>query len=791
MTQRFFPEALYEAGFTDLISVIPPGAQLVPSSTIPANACGKIPGIRTSNSLWCGYSWRKQEHTIDDVRRWCLDGASTGLRADRFPCLDLDITDERIADIVETFALAHLGLAPVRVGRAPKRLLMFRTDEPFGRMRLWIKRASGEQHLVEILGQGQQYLVHGIHPGTGRPYEWLQDPTELGAAGLTPITREQASAWLDALSEHLSAIPGLVMEREGDGRPITRTPAADQAGLLAPSIEALREAMELIPNTDATFPARSDYIRMGYAIRAAAGMEHEEDGFELFAAWAAKWDGGVNDPETVRSDWRRFNGKKSVGWSWIAEQARAYGFNDAQYEFEADPAATPERPPEHVERFDQFNARYAIVCGVANAILSTPDVGTVDFIPAAHWRQLVANEKVRVPKADGGTKLIPLSQYWLQHEQRRTLQAVVFDPSRPALAAVPAEHGGQNFNMWPGFAIAPSPEGSCDRILAYVRDVVCNGDPAVHQWVMQWLADMVQHPAVLPGTALVLRGAPGAGKTTLGQIMGGIMGPRLYTMVSHPSELTARFNSQLQGRMLIQIEEGFWAGDRGSVGKLKHLVTSPVIRIEKKGLEPYDIAHCARLLFTSNEQWVVPAARDERRYTVLDVSSAHMHEAAYFNPLYAEINNGGMARFHHYLLHEVVVDGRIKSPLATAALLDQQTLSLQPDQQWLWECLEEGALPGDEKGDGTADATTLYRQFEQYVRGRGEARRCSPAGLTKLLEHQVGARRTRLRMHGSRRYLYIFPPLPECRERFAAGLNMPLNWEEPDVWQAECFAVAA
>jgi hypothetical protein len=37
----------------------------------------------------------------------------------------------------------------------------------------------------------------------------------------------------------------------------------------------------------------------------------------------------------VRADWRRIKGPYSVGWSWIAEQARAFGFNDAAIDFDA------------------------------------------------------------------------------------------------------------------------------------------------------------------------------------------------------------------------------------------------------------------------------------------------------------------------------------------------------------------------------------------------------------------------------------------------------------------------
>lgn len=343
MTDKFFAESLYDNGYLDLVSVIPPGAQLVPSSSISHTQLGKVPGRKSPSGLWAGYDWRRFAPSVDDVRQWCLDGANIGVRADRFPGVDIDCMDDRIASIVEQAALAKLGPAPVRIGRAPKRLLMYRTTEPFARMRLFIKLADGEQHLVEILGEGQQYLIHGTHPTTLRPYAWSRDlTTQHEEDELTTITREQAVAFLDELEQILDVLSLGVVEREGDGRRKQATArGADQSGLLAPSLELLSEAVRLIPNTDALFPQRDDYIKMGAAVRAASGDEIE--GFEIFAEWCSRHerDGRVvGNPDTWLGDWRRLKPPFSLGWNWIAELARGFGFVDAHLDFDVVEGAT-------------------------------------------------------------------------------------------------------------------------------------------------------------------------------------------------------------------------------------------------------------------------------------------------------------------------------------------------------------------------------------------------------------------------------------------------------------------
>ena len=338
---RPLPERLFAAGVVDLIPVIPPGATLTPSSTIDPSSLGKSPGIRTPNGLWSGTDWRSIQTTAEDVKTWLRWGANIGLRTDRYPCVDIDIADPTLADIVEQAALAQLGPAPIRTGNAPKRALAYRTDTPFGKLKLLLQR-DGKQFLVEILGAGQQYLVHGTHPKTLLPYSWDREPT----GELTPITLAQAEAFLAYLVDATSLL-GYDCKRVGDGSRTSRR--ADQASLEAPSIDELRKAVELIPNDLERFPGWDEYIKMLHAVRAAAGPD-EEDGLDIFAAWAAKWEGhGIrhedsDDPDAVRALWRRTHGPFSLGWPWVAELAREHGYEESV--FEADDAATTPTPAE-------------------------------------------------------------------------------------------------------------------------------------------------------------------------------------------------------------------------------------------------------------------------------------------------------------------------------------------------------------------------------------------------------------------------------------------------------------
>lgn len=354
---------LYHAGYTDLVSVSPPNAQLVPSSTLSQSALGKAPARRLPNGLWAGYPWRTHETTADDAHQWALDNANIGLRAGRFPGLDIDCTDASLVQIIETAAKAQLGWAPKRTGRAPKSLLVYRTEEPFSRMRLFIERGE-QKHLVEFLGHGQQFLCSGTHPTTMLPYTWDTDLAATPPNQLSRITREQADDFLNYLVSLLDLIGVGRVSREGDGRKGSRNTKIDQEGLRAPSIDDLRAAVRLIPNDDDLFPSRDDYVKMGAAIRAAAGEENEPEGYDIFAEWAGKHepDGRVSgNSQTWLSDWRRLRGPFAVGWHFLCELARPFGFNDAGTEFEATDAPPPTKKEERAPIYsDQWLAEHVV-----------------------------------------------------------------------------------------------------------------------------------------------------------------------------------------------------------------------------------------------------------------------------------------------------------------------------------------------------------------------------------------------------------------------------------------------
>lgn len=382
---------------------------------------------------------------------------------------------------------------------------------------------------------------------------------------------------------------------------------------------------------------------------------------------------------------------------------------------------------------------------------------------------------------NGNTRKIQASKIWIDSEKRRQYEGLVFDPSDSAQPGY--------YNLWRGFAVEPSEAGSCQRFLDHIAENVCCGDSDLFAWVVGWFAAMVQFPTDKLGTSLVLRGAQGTGKTILGKIFGSLLGDH-YALVADSRYIVGRFNAHLANCLLLQLDEATWGGDHAAAGKLKDLITGDYQYIEYKGKEPVKVKNYVRLLVTGNNNWLVPAGLEERRFAVLDMGDERRQNHAYFQAIETEMADGGRAKLLHYLLNYDLSDvpGLREIP-RTAALAEQQVASLAPEQQWWLDVLHRGVLPGDEKGIGETPTHVLYENYLERMQRVGVNRKQGETGfgisLRRMAPGVLRNRRTIPTMAGTDRFwAYELPTLEVCRREFRRLTgDFDDSGETPSDWQ--------
>ena len=267
------------------------GAKLVDGGfpILPIQPGTKKPGV-FRRGTWHDYpAWSRHctrdttEHEIDVWGDW--PDAGIGVAAGRVIGIDIDVlSDPRLAKRIEVLAREMLGDTPaLRIGRAPKRLLVYRAEQPFKGFKL---------PPIDVLGLGQQFIAYGIHPETGQPYDWPLDTlAEIAIDDLPAITEAQARAFADAA---IALVPPEL-------RP-ARLPhlhgaeaAAGGVGEQRGTLEAVTEALSFIANDDLDYDS---WVRIGLAIKGALG----DDGWPLFQAWSGR--AAKNVPETTVKAWK-------------------------------------------------------------------------------------------------------------------------------------------------------------------------------------------------------------------------------------------------------------------------------------------------------------------------------------------------------------------------------------------------------------------------------------------------------------------------------------------------------
>ncbi|MEM9469369.1 MAG: DUF5906 domain-containing protein [Pseudomonadota bacterium] len=339
---------------------------------------------------------------------------------------------------------------------------------------------------------------------------------------------------------------------------------------------------------------------------------------------------------------------------------------------------------------DKLNQKYAFVkMGGKVKILEEvldPYTGccTQKFHDVFAFKQFYLNQTVIVGYDSKGPIYKTYAQVWLTNKRRRTYEAVIFKPSSEP---TPPEY----FNTWQGFSVKPDSSKDCSLFQSHVENIVCSGDKDIAHWVFSWMADAVQNTCEKPGTALVLIGKRGTGKSFFGEYFGSLFDPHRST-VSQASHVTGKFNSHFTDIVVLQCEEAFWAGDKAGEGVLKDIITNDTINIERKGVDVEKQRNFIRMLITSNESWVVPAGMHERRFLVLHADDEQMQNEAYFNALADEMNNGGREALLHFLQNYNYEGVNLRKPPRTKALMEQMIEGLDPLGKFLYLCLERGAI---------------------------------------------------------------------------------------------------
>lgn len=419
---------------------------------------------------------------------------------------------------------------------------------------------------------------------------------------------------------------------------------------------------------------------------------------------------------------------------------------------------------------DEALERFALVFGGKSTIFDhqehilVPKADVMDIIPEHGWRDMRATKQVV------------------------RMMEVGFDPA--------CTDKQIKCNLWGGWPTTPK-QGRCD-VLIELLEYLCSEEEnrrTVFDWVIKWIAYPIQHPGAKMRTALVFHGPQGTGKNLFFEAVMAIYGE--YGRIVDQAAIEDKFNDWASRKLLMIADEVVARQELYHVkNKLKSFVTGEWIRINPKNVAAHDEKNHVNLVFLSNESQPLVLEKDDRRYTV--IHTPEKLTAEFYQQVRDELNAGGIAALHHYLLNLDLgdFDEHTKPPM-TRAKEDLIEVSLDSVQRFVQEWVNGEIFIGTDKDNGVSLpfvpclGSHLYRSYKRWCEFCGER---SPRSLPQFIGtiknlprwkagQPVNTHKTEFDAVTISRKMVIPPD-----ELLATSRNsIPKDGKSQTVWLTECF----
>lgn len=484
--------------------------------------------------------------------------------------------------------------------------------------------------------------------------------------------------------------------------------------------------------------------------------------------------------------------EKVVDWLGLRDGVER-GDDDSSMKSEEEITTTRKNQPDHDDLIEEMNQDMAVVMVNGECLLlqeqytHSLDRDQLIFTTDNKLKKWYLNKLEYDGDNQRGEPVFsnPVDLF-MRHPNRREYSGIDFCPGVDI---------SPKLNLWRGFGVEPDPNADCSLILDHIKNVICRGNREWYDYYVAWMAHTVQ--ACLPefegdrerpGVAIVIKGLKGCGKGMAIRPFGELFGDS-FMQIAKEEQLTKSFNDHLKNKVLLYLDEAIWGGNKRSESVLKNVITEPTITVEPKFMSAFDIKNHLRIMMSSNEEWVVPASADSRRFFVLMASDHRINDFDYFAKLNDQINNGGKAGLLHHLIHHDFSGVNLRKAPKTPWLTEQAIRS----STWLmfWEHV---LMNGDfsENCDGTA-LTQLQRS--QWLTGCITINKsmvtnayksfCKDQGFKPLPPRSMGAElRSCFGKDGEHlkddrsNKRYTFPDLKTSREHFENFLGHPVPWSE-------------
>ena len=184
--------------------------------------------------------------------------------------------------------------------------------------------------------------------------------------------------------------------------------------------------------------------------------------------------------------------------------------------------------------------------------------------------------------------------------------------------------------------------------LNMIKEVIADSNEDIYNYLLNWISYIIQNPGKKAETAIVLKGLQGIGKNTFTDVICELLSGYSENNVNQIGELTGNFNSVIESKMLLVLNELKNVGeDRlANFDTLKSIITDKTIRINEKNQPRRTSENVSNLIFVTNNSYPVKIESGDRRYVVLACNGKYKNNNDFWTNMY----NSFTPEFYSHLL---------------------------------------------------------------------------------------------------------------------------------------------
>ena len=327
-----------------------------------------------------------------------------------------------------------------------------------------------------------------------------------------------------------------------------------------------------------------------------------------------------------------------------------------------------------------------------------------------------------MPKIDGK----PFIGYWLENNPRKytKFDFIPYNQSPPYIDR-------EIYNLFKPLTFANKrcesneEEGQelVDLILRLL-DILAGGNPDSGLFLKNSISHLIQYPNILKETIIFLGGAEGVGKDTIIDVIAALLdNPDYVLRTAKPDLIFGQFNSSCEAKLLIQINESTAANAIKFLEDIKDFSTSKVVRVHKKGQEPYEVNNHSMVWFCSNNCNGIAPSNSNRRVAAFWASDQLKGDRKFFKRLKELMKDRTVLQYVFDYFNNNDISTFDITALPKSSLLDDLQLSgIKPIYRFVKKILKE---PHDiwkkDKNQALFLTSDFKRKYDSYLTENGHS----------------------------------------------------------------------